>query len=78
MDRHNLDGTDAVVSYRVLSCSGTARSCYLERDTEGDSEAWSRVIRSRFLTVNRSEAVLLRLEGLYCVNTYEAQMNPEG
>lgn len=29
MDRRNLDGTDEVVSYRVLSCSGTAHSCYL-------------------------------------------------
>lgn len=28
-DRHNLDDTGEVVSYRALSCNGTARSHYL-------------------------------------------------
>lgn len=33
-DRHNLDDTGEVVSYRALSCNGTARSHYLRRHRE--------------------------------------------
>lgn len=55
---HNLDGTNVVVSYRVLSCSGTARSYSLKGENTQEvtirkegGEGCSTVIRSRCLTV---------------------------